>query len=903
MGYTPYLIANYATGIEKRLQPWLNPDDSQEELLDGYVYRGTMSKRQGYNYFAYGLKGGAPYTESRIVNNIPAEQARQSGSVVVGNGTPGPYVFTLQNLPIRRGTTIITAGAQTATDNGVGGFVTNPVGGSGTINYTTGAVSITFLNNVAGAASILIDYEYHPGLPVMGIMNFVTDLNTKDLIVADTKFINRYNSSTNRLEYIGRTTPITGITQANPGVVTSVGSDLLTGDRVFISGVVGMNQVNNMEFTVTRINANSFSIGVDTTGFTAYVSGGTVALIYSGSKSNFWSWVNYKNAAGDPRLIFTNNKDEVQYYDPALTPSVGDYVNYPTSGAPQFKMVDDSGSPIISLLSLFAVEFKDRLILLRTTENGVVKPQRLRISGRGQNSDNFLITAIGAGKIDIPDGTWIMGVAFNRDDMIIFTEEATWALKYTGNDADPFDLVRLDESRGSDAPFGCITYLNRTSAASKRGLIISDGYRVERQDESIPDFTFNEVDNDNFNLCFAGTVDADRDHYLIYPIPGQPTNDIRSRRILTTNYDEDNYAVYRLPLSCMGTYLTSTGITWDDLLIYPDWASFAAVYGDWNSFAFSSGVPFSVGGGHFGEIWQLNVTEVEDNPIRIRNIVAIDSNTLEITTDFNTYAVNNVDDSLGNDQVFLTAVSGMEEVNYQQYSVSSIITPHYVFRVNVQNANASLFTPYTTGGIIQRVIPFSSTFKKFNPYVNSDQKVRCGWLYMYVDSTGTNLRRNIAISDITQDTTCVVTTVLNHNLHTNDQIFIFGVGGMTEVNNQSYIITVLSQTTFALNGINSSGYGAYTSGGYAAVAEPAKMIIDIIVNDNNEATQVNSVIQPPYQGCCTNLVFETGSKKWYKVYINQTGRFIQFRLRNQQAGAKINIQATMPGFQAVGRLI
>src|SRR5690606_38231442 len=119
---------------------------------------------------------------------------------------------------------------------------------------------------------------------------------------------------------------------------------------------------------------------------------------------------------------------------------------------------------------------------------------------------------------------------------------------YTGNDTTPFVLDRIDYSRGSDATFSVITYLNRTSAASKRGLIISDGYRVERQDEKIPDFSYNEIDGENFDLCFAGSVDADRDHYLIYPPSGSNT----SKRILVTNYDEDNYTIYRLPLSCMG---------------------------------------------------------------------------------------------------------------------------------------------------------------------------------------------------------------------------------------------------------------------------------------------------------------------------------------------------------------
>jgi hypothetical protein len=77
---------------------------------------------------------------------------------------------------------------------------------------------------------------------------------------------------------------ITGITAANPGVVTYSGTDTYAnGDRVVITGVAGMVQVNNREFTVANVNAgaNTFELsGVNTSGYSAYTSGGTVAEIY-----------------------------------------------------------------------------------------------------------------------------------------------------------------------------------------------------------------------------------------------------------------------------------------------------------------------------------------------------------------------------------------------------------------------------------------------------------------------------------------------------------------------------------------------------------------------------------------------------------------------------------------------
>lgn len=76
---------------------------------------------------------------------------------------------------------------------------------------------------------------------------------------------------------------ITGITRANPAVVTYSGADTYSnGDRVWISGVVGMTEVNNLEFTVAGLNAgaNTFELsGVDSSVYGLYSSGGTVEEI------------------------------------------------------------------------------------------------------------------------------------------------------------------------------------------------------------------------------------------------------------------------------------------------------------------------------------------------------------------------------------------------------------------------------------------------------------------------------------------------------------------------------------------------------------------------------------------------------------------------------------------------
>lgn len=71
---------------------------------------------------------------------------------------------------------------------------------------------------------------------------------------------------------------ITGITQANPAVVTTSGAHGLSdGDKVKISGVVGMTEVNSYTFTVANSTSTTFELlNTNSTGYTAYSSGGTV---------------------------------------------------------------------------------------------------------------------------------------------------------------------------------------------------------------------------------------------------------------------------------------------------------------------------------------------------------------------------------------------------------------------------------------------------------------------------------------------------------------------------------------------------------------------------------------------------------------------------------------------------
>jgi|GEM_PF-781628 len=70
-----------------------------------------------------------------------------------------------------------------------------------------------------------------------------------------------------------RMAAITGISKANPASAYSAGHGLQTGDTVHLS-INGMTQLHNTQATITRVDANRFTLnGVDSTGYATFTSG------------------------------------------------------------------------------------------------------------------------------------------------------------------------------------------------------------------------------------------------------------------------------------------------------------------------------------------------------------------------------------------------------------------------------------------------------------------------------------------------------------------------------------------------------------------------------------------------------------------------------------------------------
>lgn len=186
MPYKPYPIYDYKSGLHLAKKPWLIPRDAWQRMTNAHLWRGSIVKRGGYALFhkfvhfkgneSLGSTVDSQLTYTGTLANTPIDTATKAVSIDVGSGWE---IFT-----------------ETAVGSGV---LTGDQGGSGTINYTTGAYSITVYTNPGNGKAIVADYNWNDGNAVMGIYNFYTQAGSSQLLAFDTQRMNKYDAVNDKM--------------------------------------------------------------------------------------------------------------------------------------------------------------------------------------------------------------------------------------------------------------------------------------------------------------------------------------------------------------------------------------------------------------------------------------------------------------------------------------------------------------------------------------------------------------------------------------------------------------------------------------------------------------------------------------------------------------------------------
>ncbi len=145
---------------------------------------------------------------------------------------------------------------------------------------------------------------------------------------------------------------ITNITQENPAVVTTAGSNLyLDGQLIKITSVVGMTQVNNRVFSINVLTATTFELrDEDSTSHTAYSSGGTATgepkatTVGTGFGTNSKTYM-YTVTAVSVDGVESLYEDELQVISNTLSETGGIKINWNRADNIDFYRIYKSISP------------------------------------------------------------------------------------------------------------------------------------------------------------------------------------------------------------------------------------------------------------------------------------------------------------------------------------------------------------------------------------------------------------------------------------------------------------------------------------------------------------------------------------------------------------------------------
>lgn len=260
-----------------------------------------------------------------------------------------------------------------------------------------------------------------------------------------------------------------------------------------------------------------------------------------------------------------------------------------------------------------------------------------------------------------------------------------------------------------------------------------------------------------------------------------------------------------------------------------------------------------------------NGAQVVEDPVTITG--ATQANPVEITA--NSHGYSNGDD------VYISGVGGMTELNGRWFTVSNAATNTFDLTDQVTGANidGTGYTAYTSGGEVEKVYQITTPYLQADladlKYVQSADTMTLvhrdyapreltrtdhdawtlaeisfgssldaptGITHSVVGTTGSTEYKykvtvydpdtgNESLSGI-DGTTITITNITNaakpqvtaasHGLDDGDEVYISGVSGMTEINGQRSKITVVAGNIFSLDDIDTTNYSTYTSGGTAA---------------------------------------------------------------------------------------
>lgn len=635
-------IGNFAKGMKTNPLPFNIDNDAFPVMYNFFSWRGRAKRKRGTVLLGQ-LR--------RQLQSVVSPNSWQVGVIMTlnGSGAGSANLVSLYTLgtgsSIAPGTITFSDGTNTYTDSGLNGTLTGTAGGSGTINYATGAITIT---GGAAGQNVIGTFSYFPGLPVMGLEDFVTTSSAPFAIPLDfdTKYAYQFNESTQKFYSVSYYK-----TTNNPVVWT--GQDYQQFWSTNYQGAFwATNNVAGNPFVAAAYVAGSttaaitfhFTIsGVDVTNLTLndqiYFnewSGGSTINTLVGSITNIagaaagqyivtFSGAQTVAGTGVAQILTqTVSGDGIRWYDGDPTGGTGlptttsfGWVNFaPPLSAASYSISDLPAAVYYLVGALIILPFKDRLLCFSpwvktATGTAVQLPDTVIWSQNGTPYYNSVIpvnqTYDAAAWYEDQTGRGgylqaglnqnIITVNSNEDVLIVgFTGYQT-RFVYTGNDFSPFLFFLINSELNSMSTFSSVSLDRGVLSVGQYGITMTMQQSTQRIDLDIPDEIFNiQADNNGF-LRVNSTRDFYREWvYFTYPIDFTLTN--FPTRSFLYNYRDGNWAILYENYTAQGLYRRQTGVTWASSRPRT-WAEWRET---WDSGSNAAEFPSTVGGNPQGYV-------------------------------------------------------------------------------------------------------------------------------------------------------------------------------------------------------------------------------------------------------------------------------------------------------------
>ena len=549
------------------------------------------------------------------------------------------------------------------------------------------------------------------------------------------------------------------------------------------------------------------------------------ADVWASTDEDYIWAANWQHAGSVNRVYITNGKayvtgtpgtDGIVYYDATDrgTPTTPCVVQF----QPALNATDD----LYGCKLMFSI--KQRLLCLHTFEfngaNTSTFPQRARWCA-AQDPSNWDDTVPGGGGfVDAPTGEQIISARQVQDIIIVYFTDSVWTLRPVPDPALPFRWDKINDFRACDAKMGSTGYDRYVVAVGQRGITATDGVETRRVDERIEDFVDDDVNTTEFGKVFAQRSFADRRTWFLYP---KDESDEANAALI---YDDESsaYSKYIFAnttvMNALGYGSVSKDYAAQDFIAANDLDKAAEDFNDETalSFFWSAKAELFLGGDRAGAIYILETEGTDDG-------TAIDFSVM--SAGWNPYKDQGVECQFGyidfycdSDEKTKLNVQFYKNDNETPYASQAMdLLPDLKYKANVSNIVPN--ADPTTGFVVTSNTHGVTAGDNFYIY-----GVESALFYndaQFLADSVTNNTITVAqditgfgsvITGISQANPGVVTAVA-HGLSNGQVITIVNVSGMTEVNGLTFTVANATDDDFELSGVDTSGFTAYTSGGYA----------------------------------------------------------------------------------------